>query len=82
MWMEVTQVNLMKSVPELKMLAFFFLGHHDHYVPSAISVEYINKLFSPSKEVVLFENSKHKPFMEEPGKLNALMEALVRQASV
>jgi pimeloyl-ACP methyl ester carboxylesterase len=82
MWTEVTQLNLMKSVPELKMPTFFFLGRQDHCVPSEVSVGYIDKLISPLKEVVWFENSKHKPFMEEPEKFNALMEDLVRPASV
>lgn len=72
----------MKSAPELKMPTFFFLGHHDLYVPSLISVGHIAKLISPLKEVVWFKNSEHKPYMEEPEKFNALMEDLERRASV
>jgi pimeloyl-ACP methyl ester carboxylesterase len=81
-WTEVTQLNLAKSVPELKMPTFFFLGRQDHCVPSEVSVGYIDKLISPLKEVVWFENAKHLPFVDEPEKFNALMEDLVRPASV
>jgi pimeloyl-ACP methyl ester carboxylesterase len=82
MWTEVTQLNLIELIPELKMPTLFFLGHQDHTVPSEISVGYINTLISPLKEVVWFENSKHKPFMDEPEKFNTLMTSLVRPASL
>lgn len=82
MWAELSQLNLLTLVPELQMPCFFFLGRHDHCVPSEISVNYIEKLISPSKEVVWFDNSKHLPFVEEPEKFNSLMEELVRPASV
>jgi len=82
MWADLTQMNLLTSVPELQMPSFFFLGRHDHCVPPEISVKYIEALISPSKEVVWFENSKHSPFVDEPEKFNSKMEDLVRPASV
>jgi pimeloyl-ACP methyl ester carboxylesterase len=82
MWTEVTQLNLVELVSELKMPTFFFLGRQDHTVPPKFSVGYINALILPLKEVVWFENSKHEPFMDEPEKFNTLMSNLVRPASV
>jgi pimeloyl-ACP methyl ester carboxylesterase len=73
MWTEVTKINLLKSVPELKMPAFFLLGRHDHCVVPEISEEYIDALKAPSKEIVWFEKSRHQPFMDEPEKFNSTM---------
>jgi pimeloyl-ACP methyl ester carboxylesterase len=82
MWKDLTQLNLINLTPELKMPTFFFLGRQDHCVLPEISVAFIEQLICPSKEVVWFENSKHLPFADEPEKFNALMEELVRPASV
>jgi deazaflavin-dependent oxidoreductase (nitroreductase family) len=77
-WKEVSRLNLIELAPTLKMPAFFFLGRNDHWVPSEISLAYIDALSAPSKEVVWFEESSHEPFMDEPAKFNATMAELVR----
>lgn len=78
MWAEVSAINLIETVPVLQMPVFFFLGHHDHCVPSEISVAYFDALTAPSKQLVWFEESGHEPFVDEPAKFNASMMALVR----
>jgi len=77
-WTEVTSLNLIEAVKELKMPTFFLLGRHDHCVMPDISSEFIDALKAPSKQVVWFEESKHMPFMDEPDKFNKTMEELVR----
>lgn len=81
MWSEVTKLNLNTAVPELKMPCFFFLGRQDHCVPSENSVEYIDTLKAPSKEIVWFKESKHIPSVDEPEKFNKLFCELVRPAA-
>jgi pimeloyl-ACP methyl ester carboxylesterase len=82
MWAEVTRLNLVKVVPALPMPVFFFLGCHDHWVPSEISVAYFDALIAPSKRLVWFEESGHEPFVDEPGKFNTSMVELVRPVVV
>ncbi len=82
MWAEVSRMNLMKIVPALQMPVFFFLGRHDHWVPSEISVAYFDALTAPSKGLVWFEDSGHEPFVDEPAKFNASMVELVRPVVV
>lgn len=77
MWAEVSQLNLEKSVPEMKMPAFFFLGRHDHQVAAETSAAYFEKLVAPSKKLVWFADSAHMPPFEEPEKFNQLMLELV-----
>jgi pimeloyl-ACP methyl ester carboxylesterase len=78
MWDEVSRLDLMQLVPALEMPVFFFLGRHDHWVPSETSVAYFNALRAPSKKLVWFEKSGHEPFVDEPDKFNASMLVLVR----
>ncbi|MBA7476663.1 putative aminoacrylate hydrolase RutD [subsurface metagenome] len=78
MWAEVSTLNLIRLVPVLKMPVFFFLGSHDHWVPSETSVAYFDALTAPSKRLVWFEASGHQPFADEPAKFNAAMVELVR----
>jgi pimeloyl-ACP methyl ester carboxylesterase len=82
MWAEVSRMNLTKVVPALQMPVFFFLGRHDHWVPSEISVAYFDALTAPSKGLVWFEESGHEPFVDEPAKFNASMVELVRPVVV
>jgi hypothetical protein len=41
-------------------------------------VAYFDALTAPSKKLVWFEESGHKPFVDEPAKFNAAMVELVR----
>jgi pimeloyl-ACP methyl ester carboxylesterase len=77
LWREVSQLNLEKSAPELKVPVFFFIGRHDHQVACETSAAYFDKLVAPSKKLVWFEESAHMPPFEEPDKFNALMTDLV-----
>lgn len=78
MWAEVSRLNLLTAVPELKMPVFFFLGRRDPWIPPQVSVAYFEALTAPSKKLVWFEESGHEPFVDEPSKFNAAMVELVR----
>lgn len=82
MWTEVAALNLLKSVPVLKMPVFFFLGRRDHWVPAEQSVAYFNGLHAPAKQLLWFEQSGHEPFVDEAAKFNAAMVELVRPAAI
>jgi pimeloyl-ACP methyl ester carboxylesterase len=78
MWDEITNLNLIEQVPELKMPVFFFLGRHDRVVDAKTSSFYFETLIAPSKKLVWFENTTHDPASEEAEKFNAMMAEFVR----
>lgn len=82
MWNEVSCLKLPELVPALRMPAFFLLGRQDHWVPTEVSLAYIDALQAPAKEIVWFENSGHEPFVDEPEKFNAVMAEVVRPAAI
>jgi pimeloyl-ACP methyl ester carboxylesterase len=78
----ISRLNLLTLVLALRMPVFFFLGRRDRWVPPETSVAYFDALTAPSKTLVWFEESGHKPFVDEPAKFNAAMLELVRPAFV
>jgi pimeloyl-ACP methyl ester carboxylesterase len=79
MWSELTtEINLNVQVPELKMPTYFLLGRQDHCVSPQNSMEFIDQLTAPSKEVFWFEESHHLPFSDEPDKFNAILTTVIR----
>jgi pimeloyl-ACP methyl ester carboxylesterase len=77
MWPETTKLNLPELVPALQMPTFFMLGRKDHWVPAEASIEYIDALIAPSKQVIWFDESSHEIFADEPEKFNTTMVEVV-----
>jgi pimeloyl-ACP methyl ester carboxylesterase len=73
LWPELMQVDLFRSVPELKVPVFFLEGRHDHEVPSDIAARYFAALRAPSKELIWFENSAHMVNSEERDLFNRIL---------
>ena len=47
---------------------FLLTGSHDWHVPCGYQEEWFNSITAPYKEQIWFENSRHYPYLEEPGK--------------
>jgi len=61
---------------------FVFTGAHDWHVPHAFQEQWFKSITAPYKEQVWFENSRHYPYLEEPGKyLMILVEKVLPLAS-
>ena len=67
------------EIAALDVPVFFFLGRYDYNTPSGLAAAYLERLQSPLKEVVWFEESAHFPFWEEP---DAFHRALVRTRQI
>jgi pimeloyl-ACP methyl ester carboxylesterase len=66
------------SVPKLDCPVIFFAGRHDYIANSQVLAEWFERLKSPSKQFVWFENSGHMPMTEEPGKFLMSLLRLAR----
>jgi pimeloyl-ACP methyl ester carboxylesterase len=73
LWPQLLEVDLFKSVPELRVPVFFIEGRHDHEAPAEIAERYFDALKAPSKELIWFENSAHMPNSEERDQFNKVM---------
>lgn len=68
--------QLMQNVTTLKLPVYFFVGKYDYTVPYALTEQYFQKIQAPRKELVIFDNSAHFMFYEEPQKFTQEIERL------
>lgn len=68
LWNEVIRTNLMDNLTNFKVPIYFFCGKYDYITPTAMIEEYCKKINTPFKKIILFENSAHYPYIEEPKK--------------
>lgn len=65
---EMEQMNLMKRIDRVKVPICFIMGKHDLTNPYEPTEAFFNKIETPEKQWVIFENSAHSPMWEEPEK--------------
>lgn len=71
MWEESQAQNIFDVVPHLSIPVYFFSGRKDRNTPLELVEEYFDFLYAlAGKEIIVFENSAHTPFMAEPEKFN------------
>ena len=69
MWEETSSFDAFKEVTELQVPAYFFSGRNDYNTPLELVRQYFEVLKAPKgKQLIIFENSAHTPFMKEPEK--------------
>jgi len=75
----MAQHNYLDSIKEIKVPIYFFIGHHDYNTPYELVEEYYQLIEAPFKELVVFENSAHTPFISETDKFNYELIKLIRE---
>ena len=69
-----------EDVPRLEVPVYFLNGAHDWNTPLTVTRSYYEALEAPAgKELVVFENSAHTPFLAEPEKFNAVVVRVKRE---
>ncbi len=67
---EMLGVNFPEHIPALEVPVFFLVGNNDYNTPLRLVEEYYEKLEAPQKELIIFNNSAHTPFLGETEKFN------------
>ncbi|MFU8773477.1 MAG: alpha/beta hydrolase [Anaerolineales bacterium] len=71
MWEQTLTYNMFRDVPRLELPVYFFNGRNDYNTPLQLVEEYYQILEAPlGKQLVIFEESAHTPFMGEAQKFN------------
>jgi len=65
---QLRAINFFKTVPELRIPVYLFLGKYDYITPTEPVVRYFNTLKCPKKEIIWFDKSAHRMDIEEPDK--------------
>lgn len=74
---EIFAADLARSVPEVRVPVYFFVGRHDTVIEPAPTVSYFAKLHAPAgKHLVWFDESDHWPHLEETAKYERLLRTI------
>ncbi len=58
--------NYIEKIPVLEVPIFFLVGAKDFNTPAELAKEYYQLIEAPQKELIIFEDSAHTPFLKEP----------------
>ena len=83
LWDDMKVMNFFEQVPRIEVPVYFLLGRHDEIVSSSLAAEYFNMLEAPTgKTLIWFEESAHRPHMEEPVKFRQILsEKILKETS-
>jgi len=62
---EMLHFDYLKAVPALEVPAFFLVGAKDYNTPAELIEEYYETIEAPRKDLIIFEDSAHTPFLKE-----------------
>jgi pimeloyl-ACP methyl ester carboxylesterase len=76
-WNEVMNIDLPKTLGQVEIPIYFFVGKNDIQTSTSITKKYFEGLRAPRKELFSFENSGHQIHHDEPEKFQkTLLQAL------
>ena len=58
--------EIITTIASLEVPAYFFVGARDYNTPGVLVEAYVEVLEAPHKELVVFEQAAHLPFLAEP----------------
>lgn len=70
---QIQDFDFRESALQFEVPVYFLLGRHDYNAPSWIAEDYFNKLQTPHKQLVWFEDSGHGQIWSEADKFHELM---------
>ncbi len=62
---EMLHFNYIEAVPALEAPVFFLVGAKDYNTPTELVEEYYQTIEVPRKDLIIFEDSAHTPFLKE-----------------
>lgn len=75
-WDEFMAVDLFSEAPALGVPVWMLHGRHDRQIDGELSRDYFERLRSPRKTWIWFENSAHSPMFEEPARFESALREI------
>jgi len=79
---ELQDIDFRTDVPSLDIPVYMVAGRHEARGRAVLADEWFEELEAPSKEMIVFERSGHRPLFEEPAAFAALMDKIANDTSV
>jgi pimeloyl-ACP methyl ester carboxylesterase len=75
---QAQSLDFRRDVPRLEVPFYMVIGRHEARGRAVLAWEWFEMLDAPSKEMIVFEHSGHRPSFEEPAAFAALMARIVQ----
>ena len=67
------QGSIFDNIRDYEVPVFFITGTHDYTTPYQLTKQYFDSIHAPVKELILFNESAHFPFYEEPKRFDSVL---------
>jgi proline iminopeptidase len=78
---QLQEIDFRRDVPRLDVPLYLVQGRHEARGRAALAVEWFQMLQAPSKQLIVFELSGHRPLFEEPDRFHRVMTDIVLRES-
>jgi pimeloyl-ACP methyl ester carboxylesterase/small basic protein len=76
---QIQDVDLRQDASVLEIPIYIVLGEHEARGRAVLAVEWFEMLEAPSKDLIVFEHSGHRPSFEEPAAFTTLMDRVLEE---
>ena len=74
---QLQETDFRRNVPSLGIPVYMVIGRHEARGRAVPAQEWFDMLQAPSKEMIIFEHSGHRPPFEEPAAFASLMKRIL-----
>lgn len=74
LWNTMVETDVTQKIEKLAVPVYLIHGRHDYTVAYPLTKAYFEKLQAPMKGFYTFEQSAHSPFIEEPEKMQNILQ--------
>lgn len=78
---QLQDVDFRVDVPRLEIPVTIVMGEHETRGRRVPAVEWYDMLDTPSKQMIVFEGTGHRPHIEDPGRFSEVMAGVLASAS-
>ena len=78
---QLQEIDFRPDAPRLDVPVYMVIGSHEARGRAVLANEWFELLEAPSKEMIVFEHSGHRPLFEEPAVFSALMRRVASETS-
>jgi pimeloyl-ACP methyl ester carboxylesterase len=79
MYPQIQGIDFRKDIPSLEIPVYIVIGKYEARGRAVLAYEWFEMLEAPSKQLILFEHSGHRPLFEEPTKFVEVMQRVKDQ---
>lgn len=79
---QLQEIDFRKDVQSMDIPIYIVIGKHEARGRAVLAKEWFEMLSAPSKEMIIFEHSGHRPIFEEPAEFAAVMTRILEDNNI